>query len=272
VQSHQGVNLRAQVALGLILLLQCLDSIGRTTEFNYPGGVAVLSIDKQNEALPEIKYGTREPVVLDREGQWQVLIGISLQTLPGEYLMYIKPAVKNMPARHKTFNVKQYSYPLHSETDQSISEFFHEHETLSEIAFANTQQPYLPLQYPADGQWSDFFGHTVYDQRQQKTVAQNLVSLTTTELLSVKAPQNAIVTKIETDANQISTIFLDHGRGLYSVIGGVTDLSINTGNGVVAGAVIGKLPSQNSNEEAKQLTWQCILNGVYVNPIILTQL
>ena len=264
--------MRFQFSFGLILLLHCFDSMGQVSKFNYPGGVAVLSIEKQSDELPEIKYGTREPVVLDLAGQWQVLIGISLQTLPGEYLLYIKPALKDMPAQHKTFNVKQYSYPLHSESNGLISNSFHDHEQLSEIAFKNTQQPYLPLLYPADGRWSDFFGHTAYDQRQQKTVAQNLVSLTTTELLTVTAPQNAIVSKIETDANKISTVFLDHGRGLYSVIGGVTDLSIEAGNGVVAGAVIGKLPSQSSNEEPRQLTWQCVLNGVYVNPIILTQL
>jgi hypothetical protein len=263
---------RFQFALGLMLLLYCFDTIGQVSRFNYPGGVAVLSIEKQSDDLPEIKYGTRDPVVMDLAGQWQVLIGISLQTLPGEYLLYIKPAVKDMPAQHKTFNVKQYSYPLHSETNRSITNSFREHEQLSEIAFENTQQPYLPLLYPADGQWSDSFGHTVYDMDEQKSVAQNLVSLTTTKLLTVVAPQNAIVSKIETDANQASTIFLDHGRGLYSVVGGVTDLSIEVGNGVLAGAVIGKLPPQSSNEEPKKLTWQCILNGVYVNPIILTQL
>ena len=64
-------------------------------------------------------------------------------------------------------------------------------------------------------------------------------------------------------------MFLDHGRGLYSVIRGVTDLSIETGNGVMAGAVLGKSPVYEGRNST--ISWQVIMNGVYVNPVLLVE-
>jgi len=248
----------------------------QSQNFSYPGGVAELRIAKQSDRIPEVKFGIREPVLIEHKNYWRVLIGINLDTLPGEYLVYLKRAVEDARAEHLTFNVRQKSYPLldiiTDKASNPLGQSYRQYDSLSEISFSNTQQPNLPLQPPAQGQWSDSFGHVVMNDDSDQLVVQNLVSLTTTELLTVNAPNNAIVSKIETDKTGLSTIFLDHGRGLYSILGGVTNLSVEAGNGVVAGAVLGKLPSQNGNTSLKRLTWQCIINGAYVNPIILTQL
>lgn len=267
----------------IVLLISCClvssfaSSSGHSKEsfesrYNYPGGIAELRLEKLSDELPEIKYGIREPVVIEHEHYWRVLIGIDLETLPGDYLVYLKRATEDARSEALSFNVQQYRYPLHSNSGVSIKRAHKKHKTLSSIDFSNTQQPALPLRLPADGQWTQSFGHIVIDGKNNQAASQNLVSLTTTELLTVNAPQNAIVTKIETRKNGLSTVFLDHGRGLYSILDGVADLSVETGNGVVAGAVLGKLPSsERSNNVIKRLTWQCILNGAYVNPLILTQ-
>jgi murein DD-endopeptidase MepM/ murein hydrolase activator NlpD len=99
------------------------------------------------------------------------------------------------------------------------------------------------------------------------------VSLTTTELSNVIAPQNAIVSRIEFDENQteLATLFLDHGRGLYSIISGMSDLTVEIGNGVIAGAVLGKMPLDKTGSPTT-LIWQCVINGVYINPLILTKI
>jgi septal ring factor EnvC (AmiA/AmiB activator) len=70
----------------------------------------------------------------------------------------------------------------------------------------------------------------------------------------------------------LATVFLDHGRGVYSILSGVADLSIEVGNGLVAGAIIGKLPSSVNTDQPSTLIWQSVVNGVYVNPLILTEL
>ena len=80
--------------------------------FNYPGGVVDIRLNKQHAELPELKYGTREPAIIDMGSQWRILVGLSLGTLPGDYLLYFKSAAKDASALHQKFTVTQRSYPL----------------------------------------------------------------------------------------------------------------------------------------------------------------
>ena len=119
-----------------------------------------------------------------------------------------------------------------------------------------------------ESDWIKRFGQ-VLNTKSEEVIRQNLISTVITNISTVVAPQNAIVSRIETDEFDISTLFLDHGRGLYSVIRGVTDLSIETGNGVMAGAVLGKSPVYEGRNST--ISWQVIMNGVYVNPVLLVE-
>jgi len=273
--------------LETFVLLALLPFSVLSKEFNYPGGIIDIRIDKQSNELPEVKYGLQDVTIIERAKSWQILIGIDLDTLPGEYLVYIKRAVPGSSALSHTFQVRQNPGQILKRSNADAHDIEIRHSSMSDIGYANTQQPSLPLAYPAGGQWADYFGYTVADQQRGKTTTQNYITLTTTELINVIAPQNAIVSRIQPyqkrvtgrtpkPATALSTVFLDHGRGLYSIISGITDLSVKTGNGVVAGAVIGKTPSSSGRDglsnQPSELIWQCVLNGAYINPIILTQI
>lgn len=241
-------------------------------EYRYPGGIVELQIARQSDDIPEVRFGLRSPAIIDAGSHWRILVGVELGTLPGEYVVYIKRAIKGNTAFSEKFQVQQKIYPLKAAQEGVASQITH--EGFSDLDFDNSAQPNLPLLYPVDlaGQWSDNFGYLVEQPDDQSMVAQNYLSLTTTAMAPVVAPQNAIVSKIVRHQTGLATIYLDHGRGLYSIISGLQDLSVTTGNGVVAGAVIGKLPANQMNSTISTLFWQCVLNGVYVNPIILTRL
>ncbi len=236
-------------------------------EHNYPGGIVAFSITKESSELPEVRYGTREPIVIERARHWHILVGLSLETLPGEYLIYIKRAVDDSRAFVETFNVEQKNYSTLSGNRQAKN-IYAKHTVLNDLDFKNTDQPTLPLRYPVESDWIKRFGQ-VLNTKSEEVIRQNLISTVITNISTVVAPQNAIVSRIETDEFDISTLFLDHGRGLYSVIRGVTDLSIETGNGVMAGAVLGKSPVYEGRNST--ISWQVIMNGVYVNPVLLVE-
>ena len=236
-------------------------------QYNFPGGLVEILIEKQSLQLPEVRFGTREPIVIEQDKHWRILVGLSLATLPGEYLVYIKSASKDSRAFSQTFNVEQKSYSLLSDNREK-EQIYTEYSSLSDLDFSNTEQPSLPLRYPIEGEWVEQFGQ-VLNTNSDEVVQQNLISKRVTQIGTVVAPQNAIVSRIETDKFDISSLYLDHGRGLYSIIRGVTDLSVKTGNGVVAGAVLGKSPYYKGR--ASFITWQCVMNGVYVNPVILAE-
>ena len=257
--------IRSLLPLSLLTIYFSQDTYA---QFNHPGGLIELLIDKKTSELPQVRYGTREPIIIEHPERWQILVGLSLETLPGDYLVYIKRSVEDSRAFALTFKVEQKDYAVLNDSRQK-KEVYIEHESLSDLDFTNTEQPSLPLRYPVEGDWAKKFGH-VLNTNNGKVVQQNLISTKITQIGTVVAPQNAIVSRIETNESDISSLFLDHGRGLYSIINGVTDLSVETGNGVVAGAVLGKSPYVEGR--ASYVSWQCVMNGVYINPAILTDL
>jgi murein DD-endopeptidase MepM/ murein hydrolase activator NlpD len=212
-------------------------------------------------------------VIIEEPQHWRILIGIDISTLPGDYLLYLKRGIEGSTGEHHSFTVTQKNYPLTNTSESSQSEAVHrQRKRLSDIDFSNTQQPSLPLRLPISGNWSDGFGHQYINNDSSHLVSQNAVSLVTTELANVLSPQDAIVSKVETGQDGVSTIYLDHGRGLYSILEGITDLTVETGNGVVAGAVLGRLPSTGSASSPNTLIWQTQMNQVFVNPLILTKI
>lgn len=263
-------------ALGLSL------SCSAQEAFSYPGGVAELIVSKESETTPDVRFGLNEPIIMEYENYWRVLIGLDLKTLPGEYITYIKSDNEGASDVYEKIIVKQHIYPFieHLELGEKTSHkaVLKKHESYSDLDYNNTQQPSLPLMWPLEGSWSNNFGHKLYDSKRSKLHIPNAIALNTTKLSIVVAPQTAIVSKIETSDAGLSTVFLDHGRGLYSILSGLSNLTVELGNGIVAGAVIGKLTAGKNGESSssasitKTLVWQTVINNTYVDPQVLTKL
>ena len=270
------MNSKARILLTTVILamplLQCSMAQAQqinANNYNYPGGIVELFVPKTSASLPQVWFGIREPIIMQQNDRWRILIGISLATVPGEYLAYVKQA--EQPAFNLTFAVEPKTFAIREHTANADKHLYAiTHTVFSDLDFSNTVQPVLPLKHPIAGQWPDLFGQIIMHEGSELQV-QNFVSVTTTELSNIIAPHNAIISRIVFDESspELATIFLDHGRGLYSIISGVSDVTVETGNGVVAGAVLGKMPSDKANSPAT-LVWQCVINGVYVNPLILT--
>ncbi|MGK0375345.1 MAG: hypothetical protein ACJA2E_001822 [Arenicella sp.] len=263
---------------GLSLAIDCLAK----DTFSYPGGIAQLTIVKDSADIPEVQFGLNEPVIMEYSDHWRILIGLSLETLPGEYVAYVKPGVEGSTGEYKKIVVKQYDYPFreYSRLDGVIDRqaIFRTDDSFSDIDFSNTQQPSLPLRWPLKGLWSNNFGHKLYDTKQAVLHTPNAIVISATNLSTVVSPQTAIVSKIRTSDLGISSVYLDHGRGLYSILSGLSDITVEVGNGLVAGAMIGKLlgvdenAADDSASAGRILVWQTVINNAYVDPQVLTQL
>lgn len=230
--------------------------------YSVPGGVALLKIDKVNNKLPRVRFGTREVALIESDSAWIAVIGLQLSTIPGYYVVYIKHDNSEISASTDSFMVGQKNYPvIEPNKDVRLSDKApHDYELFSELDYENTSPPSLPMLWPVEGRWGHVFGRV---ESSENALSKNFVGLTDTTQGVVIAPQNALISKIEplstTEGNSepeapLSRIFLDHGRGIYSIISGLTDLTVQVGNGVVAGAVLGRIPPQISttNAPAKQ--------------------
>ena len=245
--------------------------------FNHAGGIAEILINKKSTDLPDIKFGIHQPTIIDEKNHWRVLIGLDLETIPGEYLIYLKRKISDATSEHIKFFIEQKKRQIETINGKQVVRVKKTYNELTLLDYENTQQPNLPLKLPVSGDWDLNFGTIYYHSKKKTTEIQNLISLETKNILSIRSPENAIVSNIiSNDVDNSSTVFLDHGRGLFSIIDGITDLNVEIGNGVLSGSVIGKVtPITDSKKESvivKRLTWQCVLNGTYVNPIFLTKL
>ncbi|GHA09232.1 hypothetical protein GCM10008090_18990 [Arenicella chitinivorans] len=267
--------IKVRILAAWLLASQLLSATPVYGQTNYPGGVVELEIEKKSDHVPEVRYGLYEAVVLEKPEAWRVLIGIDLDTLPGEYVVYIDDHQQTLDNFRSIEIIHQ---PITNQTTDPLSTDYarnlvREPSKWSEIEFTNTQQPSLPLRRPAEGDWLMRFGDKVADENSGKILTINSVSMTTTELTNVIAPQNAIVSRVSTDTETgRSQIYLDHGRGLFSLIDGVFDVTVEPGNGVIAGAMLGNTGSPSDRSEPVTLYWQTRMNHTLVDPAILMQL
>ena len=265
--------LTATLALSINISTSSALAESTSVPHSYPGGVAQLILEKQSDLLPVVKFGIKEPVIIDQDTHWKILIGLSLDVLPGEYLVYVKRANKDSSASYEKIHVQQKLYSL-AENNNSKKYINMQHKRISDIEFENSQQPSLPLNFPATGDWNTSFGELNYDKRKETLTSQNTLYLEIIEKTLILAPQNAIVSKVVTSKTGTSTVYLDHGRGLYSIISGIKEITVSAGNGVVAGAVLGNTtpPTSTLKKSSNYITWQSMMNGAYINPAVLTTL
>lgn len=256
-----------------LFFLSLLCTLPSYAQNNFPGGYIDLKLEKLNNNLPEIKFGLREPVIIDEQAHWRVLIGLDLALLPGQYVLYYKHAGDNSSGEHKTIEVLQKVYPFQDLRETNLDDAIDNYAPveISSIDFSNTQQPQLPLMIPLGGDWTLKFGYQWIVEDTNDVITNNAISIQAGQYSSVLAPQNAIVSNIVMDEQELATVVLDHGRGLYSILRGLTDLTVDIGNGVVSGAVLGRLPAPTDVAQSK-LVWQTQLNGVFVDPSLLSEM
>ncbi len=264
----------------LIVQLVHINVHAKEDRYNHPGGIAEISILKESSDLPTVRYGLIEPAILDSGTKWKILIGIDLQRLPGDYLVYIRPNGEDKTARFEKFQVNHKSY-LFKSTSSDKPMQLKEFDELSDLGFSNSQPPILPLTLPIEGDWSDEFGSLYPNAGNAETATQNHTYIDSAPRSLIKAPQSGIVCKLHVSENGIAVVVIDHGRGIYSLVHGLSDLAVELGNGVTAGAVIGKVPekitikgrqSQSASPDKSRVYWQVKLNDVFINPLLMTEI
>ncbi len=271
------------VAAAACVALHSANVVSKETspnQLNHPGGIVELTLKKKSGNPPVVRYGLQEPALLEQDNDWRVLIGISLEQLPGNYLVYVREDNEEETATYESINVNHKSYPLLKNSAGSVKKL-QTFKTLSELDFKNSQPPSMPMQTPFEASWDLGFG-TIFSNDSNQAYTQNHTFAQANARTLIKAPQVGIVCKVKKNKNGLFTVVLDHGRGIYSLLHNLDDITVELGNGVVAGAVLGKVsevkkPSTEQDntqttEIGKPVYWQVQLNGVFVNPLYLINL
>lgn len=247
------------------LCLNALPTYAKKSSYSaIPGGILDLKIAKKSASQPLVRFGLQEVLTLEGKKHWRILAGIPLHTLPGDYLVSIHSTDKSEDDYHLVFSVQQQQYKNSDEINQANVAPNVILDQLNTLGFDHSEIPDFPFEYPTTGNWQNDFGDYL-PQSNGKIKQQTFVSQTIETITGIHTPQKGIISNQWQSNNGTNFIAISHGRGVYSVLAGLDELIVKTGDGLHKGALIGKsIP--DAGKKNKTIRWYSVMNNTLINP------
>ncbi|MGE5470177.1 MAG: peptidoglycan DD-metalloendopeptidase family protein [Bacteroidota bacterium] len=237
-----------------------------------PGGVAVIDLGPARPTAPTARWGERPLAVVRERGHDFALLGIPLDTLPGELEITVNNTSasasrvvsvlpKNYPEQRLTIRNQRQVEPnaadlARIEDEQKTTEAIKSH-------FSATA-PLTDFALPARGPLSSRFGlRRVFNGQPRKPHAGLDVAAGTGT--PVKAPGDGVIANTGSYFFNGNTIFIDHGQGLVTACMHLSRVDVRAGQAVKKGETLGAVGA-TGRATGPHLHWAVILNQTPVDP------
>ena len=260
--------------LTLILLL-VFSRVNLAVEFprseHVPGGIIKITIDSNDR--PRAWFQDKPVLVTGNGNSWQAIVGIPLETVPGEH--YLKVSQGNINTRYAfTVNGKDYETQYLTIKDkrrvnpspEDMQRIQKEMKLIENAKFnwreADVRD--LGLMLPVSGRYSSPFGLRRFFNQQYRKPHSGL-DIVAEEGTPVKAAADGLVINTGDYFFNGNTVFIDHGQGLITIYCHLNRIDVRTGDKLLRGDTIGAVGSTGRVTGA-HLHWGVLLNGTMVNP------
>lgn len=264
-----AILLRCAAALALGLIAPQASALPKNAPV--PGGVAVVDLGQEASA-PTAHWGEQPLAVVRDSGRWFALLGIPLDTLPGELeisvkngstvtLRQITVGIKNYPEQRLTIKDKRKVEP----NPDDLARIAREKETTEAVKrhFA-ANAPASDFLLPASGPLSSRFGlRRVFNGLPRNPHAGLDVAVGTGA--PIKAPADGVVANTGDYFFNGNTVFIDHGQGLISAYMHMSRIDVAYGQPVKKGEILGAVGA-TGRVTGPHLHWAVILNNTPVDP------
>jgi len=237
-----------------------------------PGGVAVVDLGPAGQSAPTVRWGEQPVAVVRENGRWFALLGIPLDTLPGELEIGVFSGstatgksvtvnVKNYPEQRLTIKDKRKVEP----NAEDLARIEREKEVTEAIKrrFSDAA-PATDFALPASGPLSSRFGlRRVFNGQPRNPHAGLDVAVGTGA--PVKAPAAGVVANTGDYFFNGNTVFIDHGQGLITAYMHLSRIDVRSGQPVKKGEILGAVGS-TGRVTGPHLHWAVILNNTPVDP------
>ncbi|MEO0367455.1 MAG: hypothetical protein AAF197_01580 [Pseudomonadota bacterium] len=237
-----------------------------------PGKLLSIEIDKSSAELPIARFGLNNVVVLDRKTYWRILCGISLDTLPGRYLVYYHGNPTQEQPRSLNFTVEPSPpdslnaiVPL-SDLSADVPNALMSQTLTTTLEFENSSEPSLPFITPINNA-----NREVNETQLAIDDSGGLwMQLNPTLDSQIIAPSHGIVSAITKNDLGWFKVILDHGRGALSVIATKAPLLVKVGSGVTRNqALTRSFVNEADTTAPASAYWQVVLNKATIDPLEL---
>jgi murein DD-endopeptidase MepM/ murein hydrolase activator NlpD len=240
-----------------------------------PGGIFITTVDGPEDAPPVASYDGKRVMVLRADNKWLAVVGLPLSTAPGHENVQVQTgdaaqppipfAVVNKQYATQSLKVAPSKVDL-SDSDKARTE--KEGERLGNaMATYSTEQPStLRLLQPVPGVRSSSFGLRRIFNNEPRNPHSGM---------DIAAPAGTPI-KASADGQVIEAgdffyfgnmVAVDHGEGLITMYGHMSQIGVQIGTQVKTGDVLGKVGS-TGRATGPHLHWAVVLNQTFVDPAL----
>jgi murein DD-endopeptidase MepM/ murein hydrolase activator NlpD len=285
MRGRRGLRLcvAAPLAVSAVLAVSADMTVAHRARSIQPGEVVVLTVGS-TRPLYEVRaraFSRLFPCVETADPlKWTGLVGIDLDTMPGQYVVSVTAldadgkavAVEYpMTVAPKAFATRtlQVDEKYVSPPREALARIQRESEKVRAIFDAVSPEQYWtgPFVLPVPGRPISAFGkRSVYNgQPRSPHAGTDFAGATGTPIKAPNAGKVVLAANLYYSGN---TIILDHGHGLYSYFGHMSAFSAHEGDTVATGDVVGKVGATGL-VTGPHLHWSVRLAGTRVDPLSL---
>ena len=242
-----------------------------------PGGIAVIALDSTSATRPTVHYQNKRVMVVGSAGHWQAIVGIPLETSPGEQTLEI--TVPSSEAQHVNFAVQAKEYETQhltitnkhmvDPTAQDLVRIEKETKVIQAALRHFSETDTVPFDFaaPVQGPFSSPFGLRRFFNDQARKPHSGL-DLAAPKGAPIKAPAAGTVIAVGNFFFNGNTVALDHGQGLISMYSHMDHIKVKEGQHVALGTLLGVV-GMTGRVTGPHLHWTISLNDTRVDPMLL---
>lgn len=256
----------------ILPLAFALNAFALPSNAPFPGGVAVIDLGPTSQPAPTAHWGEQALAVVKDRGRWLALLGIPLDTLPGELAIRItsgtmqmartvQVGIKNYPEQRLTIKDKRKVEP----SPEDLARIEREQKVTEAVKKRFSGEiPDTALDQPSPGPLTSRFGlRRIFNGLPRNPHAGLDVAAGTGT--PVRAPSDAVVANTGDYFFNGNTVFLDHGQGLITAYMHLSRIDVRPGQTVKRGEPLGAIGS-TGRVTGPHLHWAVILNNTPVDP------
>jgi murein DD-endopeptidase MepM/ murein hydrolase activator NlpD len=266
----------ALVALAACLLPSAGRALDLPRESRVPGGIAVLELGTADEPPGSVVFNGHGAPVLRNGASWVAVVGIPLDTAPGQHAATLQPSRGDARTLEFTVADKRYeeqrlkvANQRHVEPSKEDLERIARERKRIEAALGNFDADRVPqfvLHAPVDGRRSSSFGLRRFfnDQPRNPHTGMDIAAPTGTPILS---PAPGVVTDTGDYFFNGNTVFVDHGQGVVTMYCHLSRIDVKPGDEVATGTRLG-LVGATGRVTGPHLHWGVAVNRAMVDPAL----
>lgn len=233
-----------------------------------PGGLVEIPLASADQPRPEAYFGQRRIMVTRFADRWEGVVGLPLSMVPGTYVIQVKlddsESSDGENFEDRTFTV----YPGRGAGRRTATLPGPPPEALeTDFTWREPLDAGLPLRGPVPAAARPSFGRLRQQSAEAGPAYADYVVFNITREMPVVTPGAGRVAA--TLAHESGAyVWIDHGMGLYSRLGPVSDTALNDSDRIEAGQVIGRI-RLDEDDTPRLLYLSVFLNGAAVNPALI---